>query len=40
VMVSPPGGILLTLQLRRVNNTWLAFDWPKKPLPACDWRKR
>ena len=39
VLIPPPGGVLITMQLRRVRNSWLAVDWPKKPVPACDWRK-
>lgn len=39
VLIAPPGGVLITMQLRRVRNAWLAVDWPKKPVPSCDWRK-
>jgi hypothetical protein len=39
VLIAPPGGVLITMQLRRTGNTWRVLDWPQRPVPSCDWRK-
>ena len=39
VVVPPPGGILLTLTVRRTGGIWRVTDWPKGPVPYCDWRR-
>lgn len=39
IVVPPPGGILLTLTVRRTGGIWRVTDWPDGPVPYCDWRK-
>jgi hypothetical protein len=39
VLIAPPGGVLISMQLRRTGNTWRVLDWPERPVPSCDWRK-
>jgi hypothetical protein len=39
VLVAPPGGVLITMQLRRTGSTWRVLDWPERPVPSCDWPK-
>jgi hypothetical protein len=38
VLVAPPGGVLITMKLRRTGDTWRVIDWPDHPAPLCDWR--
>jgi hypothetical protein len=38
-IVPPPGGIRVTLELRRTGDTWRVTDWPRGPVPYCDWRR-
>jgi hypothetical protein len=38
VLVAPPGGVLITMHLRRTGSTWRVLDWPDRPVPSCDWR--
>ena len=38
VVVGPPGGVRVTMQLQRTGATWRVVDWPVTPAPACDWR--
>jgi hypothetical protein len=39
VLIAPPGGVLITMHLRRTGNTWRVLDWPERPVPSCDWPK-
>jgi len=38
VLIPPPGGVLITMQLQRIGRTWRVLDWPEKSVPSCDWR--
>lgn len=38
VLVAPPGGVLITMHLRRTGGTWRVLDWPERSVPSCDWR--
>lgn len=38
VLVAPPGGVLITMQLQRTGTTWRVLDWPESA-PSCDWRE-
>jgi hypothetical protein len=38
VLIGPPGGVLITMQLRRTSDTWRVLDWPNRSVPSCDWR--
>jgi uncharacterized membrane protein len=38
VLVAPPGGVKITMKLRRTGNTWRVIELPKQPVPFCDWR--
>jgi predicted small lipoprotein YifL len=39
VLIAPPGGVLITMKLRRTGNTWRVLDWPERPVPSCEWPK-
>jgi hypothetical protein len=38
VLIAPPGGVLITMQLQRTGRTWRVLDWPDRSVPSCDWR--
>jgi hypothetical protein len=38
VLVAPPGGVLITMQLERTGHTWRVLGWPDRSIPSCDWR--
>jgi hypothetical protein len=37
-VISPPGGVLITMKLHKSGETWRVVDWPQRPAPFCDWR--
>jgi hypothetical protein len=37
VLVPPPGGVLLSLQLSRSSGSWRVVSWPDEAAPVCDW---
>jgi hypothetical protein len=39
IVVPPPGGILVTMKVRRTGGIWRVTDWPQGPVPDCDWRR-
>jgi hypothetical protein len=39
ILVPPPGGILVTLSVRRSGGVWRVSDWPEGSVPYCDWRR-
>jgi hypothetical protein len=39
VVVPPPGGVLITMKVRRTGGIWRVTDWPEGPVPDCDWRR-
>lgn len=38
VLIAPPGGVLITMQLQRTGDTWRVLGWPDKSISSCDWR--
>jgi hypothetical protein len=40
VVVAPPGGVRITMELQRTGDTWRVSQWPEKPPKSCDWRVR
>jgi hypothetical protein len=40
VVVSPPGGVRITMELQRTGDTWRVSQWPEKAPKSCDWRVR
>jgi predicted small lipoprotein YifL len=38
VLVPPPGGVLITMKVRRTGSIWRVVDWPDHAAPVCDWR--
>jgi hypothetical protein len=38
VLIAPPGGVLITMNLQKTGRTWRVLDWPEKSVPSCDWR--
>ncbi len=36
VVIGPPGGIRLTMNLLRTQNTWRVVTWPDHKAPPCD----
>ena len=40
VVVAPPGGVRITMELQRTGDTWRVSQWPEKPPKSCDWRIR
>jgi uncharacterized membrane protein len=38
VLIAPPGGVLVTMQLRRTGSAWRVLDWPRGPVPSCNGR--
>ncbi len=37
VMVAPPGGVLITMELARIGGSWRVVQWPDHEVPVCDW---
>jgi hypothetical protein len=38
VLIGPPGGVLITMELRRTAGTWRVIESPDQATPICDWR--
>lgn len=38
VLIAPPGGVLISMQLQRTGRTWRVLNWPDRAVPSCDWR--
>lgn len=38
-VVPPPGGVRITMDVRRTGETWRVVRWPSGPVPTCDWRR-
>lgn len=40
VLVSPPGGVLITMEVQFAQGVWRVATWPTKPVPTCTgWQK-
>jgi hypothetical protein len=39
VLIGPPGGVLITMELRRTGDTWRVIKSPDRAVPVCDWRR-
>jgi predicted small lipoprotein YifL len=38
VLIGPPGGVLITMELRRTAGTWRVIESPDHATSLCDWR--
>jgi hypothetical protein len=38
VLVPPPGGVLITMNVHLTGGIWRVTSWPDRPVPVCDWR--
>jgi hypothetical protein len=38
VLVPPPGGVLITMNVQLTGGIWRVTSWPDHPVPVCDWR--